>query len=199
MPPPVLYYIRHGETDWNVEGRLQGRCDIPINAQGRTQADLCGGILRDLLARDAINPASLDFVSSPLGRTCETMERLRAVLRLDPATYRTDPRLIEVSFGQWEGFTLAELGARLPDEIAARERDKWNFTPPDAESYAAMSRRMREWYDTLTRDTVAVAHGGTFRGLIVQLGLASEQEAPFLDVAQGVVYVIQQDSMARYA
>jgi probable phosphoglycerate mutase len=199
MPPPVLYYIRHGETDWNVEGRLQGQCDIPINAKGRTQADLCGGILRDLLARDAINPASLDFVSSPLGRTRETMERLRAVLQLDPATYRTDPRLTEVSFGQWEGFTLAELGARFPDAIAARECDKWNFTPPDAESYAATSRRMREWYDTLTRDTVAVAHGGTFRGLIVQLGLASEQEAPFLDVAQGVVYVIQQGSIARYA
>ena len=199
MPPPVLYYIRHGETDWNVEGRLQGQCDIPINAKGRTQADLCGGILRDLLARDAINPASLDFVSSPLGRTRETMERLRAVMRLDPATYRTDPRLTEISFGQWEGFTLAELGARFPDAIAARERDKWNFTPPDAESYAATSRRMREWYDTLTRDTVAVAHGGTFRGLIVQLGLAAEQEAPFLDVAQGVVYVIQQGSMARYA
>jgi broad specificity phosphatase PhoE len=199
MPPPVLYYIRHGETDWNVEGRLQGQCDIPINAKGRTQADLCGGILRDLLARDAINPASLDFVSSPLGRTRETMDRLRAVLQLDPATYRTDPRLTEVSFGQWEGFTLAELGARFPDAIAARERDKWNFTPPDAESYAATSRRMREWYDTLTRDTVAVAHGGTFRGLIVQLGLAAEQEAPFLDVAQGVVYVIQQGSMARYA
>jgi broad specificity phosphatase PhoE len=199
MPPPVLYYIRHGETDWNVEGRLQGQCDIPINAKGRTQADLCGGILRDLLARDAINPASLDFVSSPLGRTRETMDRLRAVLQLDPATYRTDPRLIEVSFGQWEGFTLAELGARFPDAIAARERDKWNFTPPDAESYAATSRRMREWYDTLTRDTVAVAHGGTFRGLLVQLGLASEQEAPFLDVAQGVVYVIQQGGMARYA
>jgi broad specificity phosphatase PhoE len=199
MPPPVLYYIRHGETDWNVEGRLQGQCDIPINAKGRTQADLCGGILRDLLARDAINPASLDFVSSPLGRTRETMERLRAVLQLDPATYRTDPRLTEVSFGQWEGFTLAELGARFPDAIAARERDKWNFTPPDAESYAATSRCMREWYDTLTRDTVAVAHGGTFRGLLVQLGLAAEQEAPFLDVAQGVVYVIQQGSMARYA
>lgn len=199
MPPPALYYIRHGETDWNVAARLQGGRDIPINANGRAQADRCGEILRDLLARDAIDPAGLDFVSSPLGRTRETMERLRAVLRLDPATYRTDPRLIEVGFGQWEGCTLADLGARFPDAIAARERDKWNFTPPDAESYAAMSRRMREWYDTLTCDTVAVAHGGTFRGLIVQLGIASEQEAPFLDVAQGVVYVIQQGSMARYA
>jgi probable phosphoglycerate mutase len=199
MPPPVLYYIRHGETDWNVEARLQGRRDIPINSKGRAQADRCGEVLRDLLARDAIDPAGLDFVSSPLGRTRETMERLRAVQRLDPAAYRVDPRLIEVGFGQWEGFTLADLGTRFPDAIAARDRDKWNFTPPDAESYATMSRRMREWYDTLTRDTVAVAHGGTFRGLIVQLGIASAQEAPFLDVAQGVVYVIQPGSMARYA
>jgi probable phosphoglycerate mutase len=199
MPPPVLYYVRHGETDWNVEGRLQGQRDIPINAIGRGQADHCGEILRELFARDAIDPAGLDFVASPLGRTRETMERLRAVLQLDPASYRTDPRLTEVSFGQWEGFTLAELGAQFPDAIAARERGKWNFIPPDAESYAAMSLRMREWYDTLTRDTVAVAHGGTFRGLIVQLGLASEQEAPFLDVAQGVVYAIQRGSMARYA
>src|SRR6266571_381641 len=112
MPPPVLYYIRHGETDWNVEGRLQGQCDIPINANGRAQAYRCGEVLRDLFARDAINPASLDFVSSPLGRTRETMERLRAALQLDPASSRTDPRLAEISFGQWEGFTLAELGAR---------------------------------------------------------------------------------------
>src|SRR5438552_14601489 len=123
MPPPVLYYIRHGETDWNVETRLQGQHDIPINANGRAQAGRCGEVLRELFARDAINPAGLDFVSSPLGRTRETMERLRTELQLDPATYRTDPRLVEVGFGQWEGFTLAELGARFPDAIAARERD----------------------------------------------------------------------------
>ena len=183
MAPPVLYYVRHGETDWNAERRLQAR------ASGET--------LRDLIAREP--QTKLDFVSSPLGRARETMEIVRLSLGLDPATYRTDPRLIEVGFGQWEGCTLADLGARFPDAIAARDRDKWNFTPPKAESYAAMSRRMREWYDTLTRDTVAVAHGGTFRGLIVQLGIASEQEAPFLDVAQGVVYVIQPGSMARYA
>ncbi|SRR6266568_2487278 len=196
MPPPVLYYIRHGETDWNVEGRLQGQCDIPINAKGRTQADLCGGILRDLLAREDGEP---DFVASPLGRARETMERVRTVLGSDPQGYRVDPRLAEVSFGRWEGFTLAELAARFPHEAAARDRDKWGFTPPEAESYATMSLRMRAWYDTLTRDTVAVAHGGTLRGLIVQLGIASKDEAPFLNVTQGTVYVIRDGSMGRYA
>jgi probable phosphoglycerate mutase len=71
--PPLVYYIRHGETDWNAESRLQGQRDIPINARGREQARRCGEILRDLLTRDAIDPAQLDFVSSPLGRARETL------------------------------------------------------------------------------------------------------------------------------
>ena len=199
MSTPPLYYIRHGETDWNAEWRLQGQRDIPINARGRIQARRCGEILRDLLARDAIDAAQLDFVSSPLGRARETMELLRAAAGLEAGGYRQEPRLAEISFGQWEGFTIAELRQRWPAAVEERERDKWGFAPPEAESYATMSIRIRQWYDTLTRDTVAVAHGGTLRGLIVQLGIASAQEAPFLDIAQGVVYLIQPGRMTRYA
>ena len=55
-PRPILYYIRHGETDWNVAGRLQGRRDIPLNARGRAQGTHCGDILHDLLARDSRDP-----------------------------------------------------------------------------------------------------------------------------------------------
>jgi broad specificity phosphatase PhoE len=196
---PLLYYCRHGETDWNVEGRLQGQRDIPLNARGRMQARRCGDILRDLIARDSANPAQLDYVSSPLGRARETMELLRAGMNLEPGDYRTDARLKEISFGQWEGFTTSELRARWPDDYAKRDADKWDFTPPEAESYATMSLRMRDWYDGLTRDTVCVAHGGTLRGLIVQLGIATAGEAPFLDIGQGVVYVIRDGSMSRYA
>ena len=61
-----------------------------------------------------------------------------------------------------------------------------------------MSRRVRGWYDSLQRDTVAVAHGGVLRGLIVQLGICSAEEAPFLDIAQGVVYVIRNGNLSRY-
>lgn len=192
---PVLYYARHGETDWNTQARLQGQRDIPINARGRAQANQCGIILRDLIARDAIDP---DFVSSPLGRARETMEIMRTALGRDPHDYRVDARLAEVSFGQWEGFTLDELRRTAPEAVDARERDKWGFTPPDAESYATMSQRMGSWYDSLTRDTVAVAHGGTLRGLIVQLGICSAEEAPFLDIGQGVVYVIHDGQLTRY-
>jgi broad specificity phosphatase PhoE len=196
---PLLYYIRHGETDWNVVGRLQGQSEIPINARGRAQARQSGEILRELLTRDAIDPAQLDFVASPLGRARETMQRVRAEMKLDPTAYRVDARLSEIAFGEWEGFTMEDIQRRWPAAAAARENDKWNFTPPGAESYATMSLRVRDWYQARARDTVAVAHGGVLRGLMVQLDIATSAEAPFVDISQGVVFVIRPGSIARYA
>src|SRR5712672_2831396 len=118
MAVPVLYFIRHGETDWNVEGRLQGQHDRPLNAVGCRQGTCCGEILRALLERDGRDPQSFDYVSSQLDRARKTMELVRTELRLDPAVYRTDPRLAELSFGRWEGFTFAELKEREPATLA---------------------------------------------------------------------------------
>jgi broad specificity phosphatase PhoE len=196
---PVLYYIRHGETDWNVEGRLQGRHDVPLNARGRAQAAHCGDILRDLFARDNRDPASLDYVSSPLKRARETMELARPALGLAAQGYRIEPRLTEISFGQWEGFTIAQLRMRDPARVAAREHDKWHFQAPGGESYEAMAARMRDWHAGLTQDTVVTAHGGTARGLMATLGIAKPAAAPLLDIAQGVVYVFEGEKLTRYA
>ena len=127
------------------------------------------------------------------------MEIVRAGLGLKPQSYRTDARLTEVGFGRWEGSRIDELRAREPDAVAARERGKWDFVPPQGESYAAMSRRVADWYAGETRDTVAVAHGGVLRGLIVALGIMSMDEAPALDIAHGVVYLVADGRMMRYA
>jgi broad specificity phosphatase PhoE len=112
MPPPTIYYIRHGETDWNVTGRLHGRHDVPLNARGRAQANHCGNILRDRFAQIGRHPADFDYVSSPLGRACETMALARPPLGLPPEGFRNDQRLAEICFGDWEGFTIAELRNR---------------------------------------------------------------------------------------
>jgi broad specificity phosphatase PhoE len=198
-PRPTVYYIRHGETDWNVAGRLQGRRDTPLNARGRAQGSHCGDILRDLFARDNRDPNSLDYVSSPLRRASETMELIRAALDLAPNDFRRDERLAEIAFGEWEGFTIAQLHERDPARIAQREHDKWHFLPPGGESYEMVSVRMRDWYESLVRDTVVASHGGTARGLIAILGIAKPAAAPLLDIEQGMVYVFEGQTLTRYS
>lgn len=198
MPRPVLYYVRHGETDWNVESRLQGQHDIPLNKLGRAQAVQCGGILRDLFQRDDRRAADFEYHSSPLGRARVTMELLRAELGLDPHLYRTDVRLLEMSFGRWEGFTFAELRAREETALAARESDKWNFALPGGESYAQLMARVGAWYEELTQDAVVSAHGGVARALIAQFAIERPESAATSPIGQGVVYVFDGNRVTRY-
>jgi broad specificity phosphatase PhoE len=199
MARPLLYYVRHGETDWNRAGRLQGRRDTLLNARGREQAVRCGEILRDIFARNGQNPAAFDYVASPLMRARETMEGMRELLGLSPAEYQIEPRLAEMSFGDWEGLTLAEVAMRDPERLAARERDKWAFVPPNGESYQQLCVRVGEWYEALRRDSVVAAHGGTMRALMVHLGIERPATAPRLSVEQGVVYLLAPGSMQMLA
>jgi broad specificity phosphatase PhoE len=196
---PVLYYVRHGETDFNAEGRLQGRRDTELNARGRQQAKECGELLRDLFARDRRQPAEFAYVASPLKRARETMEILRATLGLEPRSYATDDRLMEISYGEWEGLTLPEIEARYPRRLAERERDKWDFAPPGGESYRDLTKRIDDWYTGLTRDTVVAAHGGGVRALMALFNVMPKEEATHARIAQGVVYVFADGRMARYA
>lgn len=162
--------IRHGQTDWNAEGRLQGQKDIPLNETGRQQASGNGRALKAILGESA---ADFDYVASPLGRTRETMERARTAMGLDPLAYRTDERLVEVSFGDWEGFTISELKQTVRDKVKARARSKWDFIPPgeNAESYEILSWRVGSWFTNIDRPTVCVSHGGVFRALFKFSGM----------------------------
>ena len=127
------------------------------------------------------------------------MELLRASLGLPRDAYRVDPRLREIGFGEWEGLTLREVRARDARALAERERDKWRFTPPGAESYADVAARMREWYEALKSDAVVVAHGGTARALIAVRAIAAPESAAIADVQHGVVYAFAGQGLARYA
>jgi broad specificity phosphatase PhoE len=194
----LLYYIRHGLTDWNIAGRLQGHRDIPLNPTGRTQAACCGEILRDLFARDSRAAGGLDYVASPFSRARDTMEIMRGTLGLDPAGYAIEPRLAEIGFGEWEGLTYDEVMQRDPDVVARRETDKWEFVPPGGENYRQVALRVGAWYATLARDTVVCAHGGTGRALIALLGIAPPEQAVHEPIDQSVVYVLGPNSITRY-
>jgi broad specificity phosphatase PhoE len=151
----LVYVIRHGQTDWNAEQRLQGQKDIPLNDLGRSQATGNGRLLKAILGEKI---HQFDYVASPLSRTRETMELMRSAMGLDPKAYRLDPRLVEVSFGDWEGFTIPEVEVDFPDRLADRRQSKWSFIPPgeSAESYEILSWRIAAWLSTVQEPTICV-------------------------------------------
>ena len=184
-----IYFIRHGQTDWNAEGRFQGQRDIPLNDTGRQQASRNGTLLGQLI-EGRVNEFS--FVSSPLGRTRETMERVRAALSLDPLSYATDASLVELSFGDWEGRTFLELERLYPQDMERRASDKWNFIPPgeQAESYEILSWRVSGWLAKVSGPSICVTHGGVIRSIFKLTGASTETEAADQD--------IHQDRILRY-
>jgi len=196
---PTIYYIRHGETSWNAEGRLQGMRDVALNDRGRRQATDAGHILADLFARDGRDKAALPFVSSPLGRARSTMELVRRVLELPPDGYSLDDRLREIGYGVWEGSTLAEMQAADPELYARRLTAKWTLAPEGGETYGSVQLRMGDWYDSLLVDTVAVAHRGTARALMVALDLETPESAADLLIEQGAVYVFRDGRLKKYS
>ena len=198
MNAPLFFFVRHGETDWNAERRLQGGRDIPLHDRGRRQAAQCGATLRDLIADRGKAPADFSFISSPLSRASETMQILRGELGLPAEGYAVEPRLSELSFGRWEGMTYREIRAVDEAALATRERDKWNFKAPGGESYGGLLARVRAWHAAAAGDVIVMAHGGVARVLMVLFGVCLPEEAPRVDVDQGVVYEFASKTMRRH-
>jgi broad specificity phosphatase PhoE len=184
---PRILFVRHGETDWNVEGRLQGQTDIPLNALGRIQSEDVARRLTKLLEK----PTTSQWIVSPLRRTRETAEIARRTLCLEPLDYATDDRLKEITFGLWEGFTWAELRQKDPLIGMTRDKQKWDYVPPEGESYAMLMERLRPWLETLTQETIVVSHGGVARALMAMIANVSPQDAPRHDIHQGRVLMFE--------
>jgi probable phosphoglycerate mutase len=189
MSDPKIYFVRHGQTEWNAAGRFQGTQDIPLNDLGKSQAVRSGELLVEILKGDSHDPVKIPFVSSPLGRARHTMELLRGALGVPPHGYQIDDRLREIGYGHWEGSTLVEMEQSHPELFAQRLADKWGVPPPGGESYASVTMRMRDWYDSLLQDTVVVSHGGSARALMVALDAETPVRAADIYIEQGVVYV----------
>ncbi len=193
---PVVYFIRHGETDWNAERRIQGQLDIPLNARGREQACRNGRVLAELITE----PESHDFVASPLIRACETMSIILRELGLPPEGFRRDSRLMEIHYGDWQGHVVEALRIRWAEAAAARDRDPWNVAPPgrDAENYAMLSARITAWFSEILRDTVVVAHCGVSRALRAHVMGLDAYTMHKLDVPQDKILRIEGTCLTWY-
>lgn len=144
-----VYFLRHGETDWNLEGRTQGRTDIPLNRNGELQAKESG---------DALKDKEIDLIiTSPLKRAKKTAEIVQEQLNVDLIEREA---FIELSFGDAEGMTLAEKLERFPDRIY-----------PNSEDGASIERRfltgLAEIHDKYPNQNVVVVSHGAFINAIL--------------------------------
>ena len=187
MPDPVIYYVRHGQTDWNAELRFQGRQDIPLNDTGRAQASENGRKLARLLP----DVNGVDFISSPLSRTRETMARIRSEMSLDPDHYHQESRLIEVCYGDLEGTTQPEMKEADRERYYYRKQNPWTFRPIDGESHQDVLGRVRDWHGSLKQDCVVVAHGAVGRVLRYHLLDLDPTDAAKFPFPQDRICVIQ--------
>jgi probable phosphoglycerate mutase len=182
-----VYFVRHGETDWNIERRYQGLSDTSLNDKGRAQAARNGAALKPVIERTK----GVRFFSSPLIRATETLEILREAMELPRRRYAIDDRLIEIDLGAWNGRTVDEIAAEDPGVHERRDADKWNFAVPGGESYADAARRIREFLVTIDRPTVIVGHGASGRILRGYLLGLRPTHVPHLPAPQDKVFVMR--------
>lgn len=150
---PILL-IRHGVTQWNTEGRIQGQTDIPLSAQGRQE-----------VARQSLpwRFAGFGWVASPLARAKETAQRMGAT------DLRCDWRLAEMSWGEWEGRTLADLRKSFGPDMLDNEKRGLDFRPPGGESPRLVQARLQSWLQEIAAaayPVVAVTHKGVIRAAL---------------------------------
>jgi probable phosphoglycerate mutase len=167
-----LYMLRHGETAWNTERRMQGSKDSALTERGRQQALAMGRTLRRELDH---SPGPTRFLRSPLGRARETADIVGRELGLDGSEWRDDPRLAELGYGQWEGFSWKEIEITHPTALADWRADPHGYCPPGGETHVELRRRSAAVLAEIVASgvrTVVVGHGvsgAVLRGL--HLGL----------------------------
>ncbi|MDE2487246.1 MAG: histidine phosphatase family protein [Alphaproteobacteria bacterium] len=190
----MIYLLRHGETEWNLERRMQGRRESKLTPLGLRQAAAMAALLHDLVAPEGVDGWRL--VSSPLGRARQTAAAVAARLGLEP---ELDERVSEIAFGEWEGRLRDEVAPQHPELFASRE---WLVSPPGGETFEDVHARIADFLAELPpepdRRVIVVSHGmagrvlrGVYAGLSPRQTL--EQEVP-----QDAVYRLMGGQIDRF-
>jgi probable phosphoglycerate mutase len=189
----VIYLVRHGQTEWNVERRMQGRRESPLTPLGERQAGAMAKLLTGLVAADS--PSSWRLVSSPLGRARQTAAFVAASLGV---AVEIDERLAEIAFGEWEGRLREEVAPQHPELFATPE---WLFSPPGGETYEDVRARVVGFLEDLppepARRVIAVSHGVTGRVLRGVYAGLSRADTLMQDVPQDAVFRLLGGEIAR--
>jgi probable phosphoglycerate mutase len=190
----MIILLRHGETFWNREGRIQGHTESDLTPLGEQQAQAMASLVADLVRREPADRWRL--VASPIGRALRTAERVAHATGLP---IETDDRLKEISCGEWEGRLRADVAHIHPEIFKTRE---WFFGAPGGETFEDVAGRVAHWLQSLPpepqRRVIAVSHGVTgrlLRGAYAGLGRQATLDQ---DVPQDAVYRLQGGQIDRF-
>ena len=162
-----LFFVRHGQTEWNAIGRMQGQWNSDLNDLGREQADVNGRLLAELDIEA--------MFASPLDRTRQTAEIVNQYLSL-PVVY--DDRIMEWDCGDWSGHLRDEVKVKWADEWAAFQADPYHYRGPNCETYPDMIERATPFLmelQSLHVDRIAIISHGMIGKVMVSILLGLEE------------------------
>lgn len=192
-----MYLIRHGETEFNVEGKFQGQSDSPLTEDGKDQIYQVARMLKMELGDDIHN---WEIISSPLGRAMDSTKILCETLAYDLNKVQTDERLAEVSVGDWAGLYIEDIKAQWPRLLEGTNHYNWYFNSLGGERYADVEGRVKAFLESVKdkEKLIVVAHGVTsriIRGLYQNL---DKDEALSLEVAHETFFKLADGDVKRY-
>ncbi len=184
-----LFLVRHGETEWNREGRIQGVLDSPLTNEGMIQARRNAGILKSMLVKR--------LIASPLGRAAKTAN---IIAEETGARCEFDERLKERDCGTWGGMTWDEAERSHPEIWHARSENPYGFTPPGGESLADLEPRIRTMLAELELggELALVTHGITMRVLLRCLLELDTREVSRIRCPNNIVYEVTLDAIEAH-
>jgi broad specificity phosphatase PhoE len=177
MEHKPIIYIRHGETDWNKQGLIQGSVDTELNDTGHMQAKAVGA----LLALQKDDWRNFQIFVSPQKRARQTLGHILDALGRED--FMIEPRVRELEFGIWEGKTFWELKAS--PVFPADPEGRFFWRPEGGESYEDGVARVNDWRNGLSRPTLVVSHGAVGRCLMGATAGLGARELVRLQTPQG--------------
>lgn len=190
----MIYLLRHGETNWNTEGRLQGHKDSALTQKGLHQAHRNGVHLSSLVN------SKFRFISSPLGRCRQTTAAIAKAIEYDPGRIEYDDRVKEISFGRWEGQKITEIELNDADLYQSRRENRWDVPAPGGESYSMVAERLQAWLrDVEGQNLILVSHGCAGRILRGVYSNLQREVIYSLEESHEAVYKLENGAVIRMA
>ncbi len=186
-----IFVLRHGETEFNADKKLQGHCNSSLTSKGCDQARRVGTTLKQYVENRPFR-----VYSSTLGRALQTSQIVCEELNYSYENLNKEPRLKEFSLGEWEQRTIPSLVQEIPNLLAQND---WYLQAPNCETYESVRERLFCWLSDVTHDEdiVVVSHGLTgivLRGLLLGMDYTQVWQQ---DLPQDAFFIIEDGRITR--